>query len=199
MQEVFYEESAVVQNVGPAKTKYFIFKTFSIISYVIAILWLMLAIFAFPLEGNVLMNIVFAALPFVIFLLSGIFTGKIKDKFYVDYDYTFVSGSLRFSRVIKNVKRKSILVFDADCIEKLGKYGSGTYERCALSPDKKLLTLTSNVEASDGKEFYYIFAAVGGQKYLLILECTETFIANVIKFTKRTILEDEFFNKYGKK
>ena len=106
MQEVFYEESAVMQNTGSAKTKYYVFKTFSVVSYVLAILWLFLAFYFFPMEGNILLNLLFAALPFAVLLISGIFIGKVKDKFYVDYDYTFVTGSVRISKVVKNKKGK---------------------------------------------------------------------------------------------
>lgn len=195
MQEVFYEETAMVQSSGSAKTKYYVVKTCSVISYTVAIFWLIIAILWFPTQGNVLINIIGAAIPFAIFLFSGILLGKIKDKLYVDYDYTFVSGSIRFSRVIKNVKRKGILLFETSNIEKLGKYGSETFERYLMIPEKKKIILTSNVEPDDGKSFYYIVANVGGQKYLFILECTETFISYVIRYSNRTVIEDGFFNK----
>ena len=195
MQDVFYEESATMQSTGPAKTKYYICKTFSIISYVIAVLWLIISISYFPLEGNIFINILFAAIPFALFLLSGIFLGKMKDRFYVDYDYTFVSGSIRLSKVIKNIKRKNILIFDTKNIEKIGRYASQTFSRYESMPDKKRLILTSNVQPENGKDFYYMAVNVSGQKYLLILECSETFLSNILKFSNRSVFEDEFFNK----
>ena len=195
MQEVFYEETALVQSTGSAKTKYYVIKTFSIVSYMIAIFWLIVSITFFPLKGNVLINILVAALPFVIFLVSGIMLGKMRDKMYVDYDYTFVSGSIRFSRVIKNVKRKGILQFDTGNIEKIGRYGSDTFERYMLAPEKKKIILTSNQTPDEGKDFYYIVANVGGIKYVFVLECTEVFISYVIRYSNRTVIEDGFFNK----
>lgn len=194
MQEVFYEETATVQNTGGAKSKYYVVKTLSVISYSVAVFWLIMAIMLFPLKGNILLNIVFAAIPFLIFLASGIVLGKMKDKLYVDYDYTFVSGSIRFSRVIKNVKRKGIIQFETGNIEKLGRFGSDTFERYMLMPEKKKQILTSNSEPYDGKNFYYIVANVGGIKYIFILECTEIFISNIIRFSNRTVIEDGFFS-----
>lgn len=200
MQDVFYEESATMQNTGAAKTKYYICKTISIISYVAAVLWLVLAISFFPLEGAILINILILAIPFAMFLTSGILIGKLKDKFYVDYDYTFVSGSIRFSKVIKNIKRKNIIVFDTKNIEKIGRYASTTFERYSKMPGIKQNVLTSNTEPENGKDFYYLVVNVGGQKYLFILECSETFLSNVLRFSNRTVFEDDFFNKnYGKK
>ena len=196
MQDVFYEESAVTQSTGTAKTKYYICKTLSIVSYVIAGLWGIIMLFTFPFgEGNILLNIVFVLVPLILFVVSGMVLVKLKDKFYVDYDYTFVSGSVRFSRVIKNVKRKNIIVFETQAIEKIGKYGSATFERYSSTPDKKLLVLTSNAEPSNGKDFYYMVVNSGGQKYLFVLECTEVFLINVLKFSNRTIFEDGFFDK----
>lgn len=195
MQEVFYEESAIMQNTASAKTKYYIFKTFSIISYVFAVIWLIFAFNLFPLEGNVLINLLLALIPFAIFLVSGIIFGRFKDKFYVDYDYTFVTGSVRISKVIKNVKRRKVLNFDTSNVEKIGKFDSATYKRYLSMPNKKLLILTSNFEPASGKGFYYIAVNVAGQKYLLVLECTETFLMNFLRFNGKLVFEDDFFKR----
>lgn len=195
MQELFYEETAAITDAGSAKTKYYVVKTLSVVSYIIAVAWLLINVLIFPLEGNVLLNILFATVPFVLFLASGILLGRIKDKFYVDYDYTFVTGSIRFSRVIKNVKRKSVLVFDTHNIEKIGRCGSNAFSRYAAMPDKKQIYLTSNTEPAEGKDFYYMVVNVNAQKYFLILECSELFLVNILKFTGKLVFEDDFFNK----
>ena len=36
---------------------------------------------------------------------------------------------------------------------------------------------------------------VKGQKYFLILECTELFLSNILKYTGRMFFEDDFFSK----
>ena len=95
-------------------------------------------------------------IPLALFLVSGILLGRLKDKFYVDYDYTFISGTIRFSKVIKNIKRKFIVSFDTSDIEKIGKYGSETYKRYSIMPGVKTQILTSNNVAEDNKEFFYI-------------------------------------------
>lgn len=192
MQEVFYEESARQQDAGAGKTKYYIFKTLSIISYVFVGIWVFLFVNFFVYEGNILLNIIFALIPLAMFLVSGIILGKVKDRFYVDYDYTFVSGTLRFSKVIKNIKRKFIVSFECSDIEKIGKYGSETCNRYSLMPNVKKQILTSNDTPEEKKEFYYIVANTGGDKKMYILECTETFIANVYKFSKRIVLDESF-------
>lgn len=190
MQETFYEESSNQRDVGSGKTKYYIFKVLSIISYIFVGLWALMFFIFFEFKGNILLNLVIALIPFAMFLASGILLGRFKDRFYVDYDYTFITGTIRFSKVIKNIKRKHIVSFETSDIEKIGKYGSETFNRYSLMPGIKSVVLTSNSIADENKEFYYIVANVNGEKKIYILECTETFIVNVLKFSKRSVLDE---------
>ncbi len=190
MQEIFYEESSNQRDVGSGKTKYYIFKVLSIISYIFVGLWALMFFIFFEFKGNILLNLVIALIPFAMFLASGILLGRFKDRFYVDYDYTFITGTIRFSKVIKNIKRKHIVSFETSDIEKIGKYGSETFNRYSLMPGIKSVVLTSNSIADENKEFYYIVANVNGEKKIYILECTETFIVNVLKFSKRSVLDE---------
>lgn len=190
MQELLYEETAVLRNVGSAKTKFYVFKTFSIISYVLTVLWLIFFISFFKFEGNFWLNLIISLLPMALFLASGIMLGKFKDRFYVDYDYVFVSGSIRFSKVIKNYKRRKICNFECSDIERIGKYGSETFEKYSKMPNLKPNVLTSNMEPDEGKDFYYIVANVDEDRKLYILECTEMLIVNIMKYSKRTILDE---------
>lgn len=195
MQEIFYEESAKIQDEGSAKRRYYIAKTLMVISYVLAVIWGLFC-FMFIIDLNhILSSLIFTLVPLALFIASGIILGKFKDKFYVDYDYTFVSGSLRFSRVIKNIKRKHIMNFNTSDIEKIGLYGSEAYERYELMPDVKKKILTSNDSPEENKDFYYFVVNTSGEKYLLILECSELFIVNVLKFTNRTVLDQDLLNK----
>lgn len=199
MQEVFYEETALTQNEAPAKRKYYVAKIFMVVSYVFAVLWGILS-FTFIIDvKHLLSSLIFALIPLAMFIASGIVLGKFKDKFYVDYDYTLITGSLRFSKVIKNYKRKHIINFDASDIEKMGLYGSESYERYSLMPELKAKILTSNETPCDGKDFYYIVANFGGDKHMLVLECSETFIVNILKFTNRSILDPELVKKKQQK
>lgn len=192
MREIFYEESAEIQNKKSASTKYNIFKVLSIVSYVLFVLWCVIVLTIYPLSGNVLVDIIGIILPMLAFLPSGIILGRIKNKFYVEYDYTFVSGSIRFSKIIKNTKRKLIIKFDVSSIEKLGKYGSQTFNKYEAMPGINKLILTSNYEATSGKDFYYLVINYAGAKKLLILECTEIFMVNILKFASKNIIEEDF-------
>ena len=125
------------------------------------------------------------------FLASGIILGKIKNKFYVDYDYTFVTGSIRISKVIANVKRRHIISFETSQIEMIGKYDSDTFNKYNSMPGLSKQIFTSNVSPDNGKDFYYIVVN-SASKYLFVLECTETFIVQILKFAGKSILEKDF-------
>lgn len=193
MQELFYEESSKTREERSAKTKYYIFKVLSVISYVFFGVWLLLFIMFYPFSGSagqIILGMVFALLPAAMFLASGILLGKFKDKFYVDYDYTLISGTIRFSKVIKEIKRKHIVSFETSELEKIGKYGSELYEKYSLMPDVKTVILTSNVTPDENKDFYYMVVNKDGEKKMYVIECTETFIVNVLKFSKRTVVDE---------
>ncbi len=193
MQELFYEESSKTREERSAKTKYYIFKVLSVISYVFFGVWLLLFIMFYPFSGSagqIIIGMVFALLPAAMFLASGILLGKFKDKFYVDYDYTLISGTIRFSKVIKEIKRKHIVSFETSELEKIGKYGSELYEKYSLMPDVKTVILTSNVTPDENKDFYYMVVNKDGEKKMYVIECTETFIVNVLKFSKRTVVDE---------
>ena len=193
MQEVFYEETALVQNTKKAKTKYIICKSLSIFFYVLAGLWFLIWFYSADVETMNFLSILFQLLiPLAALIFSGIIFTKYKNKMYVDYDYTFVSGSIRLSKVINQIKRKNIMKFETSDILQLGKYGSETYEKIEASPNVKKLILTSNIEASDGKEFFYLHVNKDGDHKLIIFECTEKFMATVLKFSNKTILEKDY-------
>ncbi len=193
MQEFFYEETALVQNTKKAKTKYIFCKTFSIIFYTVAVLWFLLWFYSANVETINFLNVLFQVLiPLAAFIFSGIMFSRYKNKMYVDYDYTFVSGSIRLSKVINQIKRKNIMKFDTSDILQLGKYGSDSYEKIESSPNVKKIILTSNIEASEGKEFFYLHINKEGDHKLLIFECTEKFMATVLKFSNKTILEKDY-------
>jgi len=191
MRAILYEESARTQKEKSASTKYYVLKVMSILSYVLLGVWCFFCFYAVPLDQGFI-NILLMIIPMAMFIASGVILGKFKNRFYVDYDYIFVSGSIRFSKVIKNVKRKFIIKFECSDIEKIGKIGSGTFTKYNNMPDIKRMILTSNSEPEEGKDFFYIVANVEEEKKLFILECTETFMVNVLKFSRKTVLEEDY-------
>jgi len=197
MQEVFYEESATLENRKSALRKYNTLSIFQIISIVMIVLWAIIVVTAIPLQDmGKAVGIVLVILPFLTFGLLTFIIGRHKKGVFVDYDYTFVTGSIRISKVIRERKRKFLIKFESEEIEKLGEYASETYNKYEKMPGIKKKIFTSNVTPAENKKFYYLVVNTEGDKHLLVLECTELFLVNVLKFAKnKQLLVEEGFGR----
>ncbi len=193
MQEIFYEEVSMLNKEKAGLRKYRLLKAFSIASYVMAVLFALLFFYFYNLENfSLLAFILSALLPFAMFLFFGIALGRIKNNMYVDYDYTFVTGSVRVSKVIRKIKRKNVLKFETTEIVQLGKYGSETYNKIEKTPGVKRMILTSNQTPSEGNDFYYLQVDSEGTKKLLVFDCSEKFMATILRYSNKNILEKDF-------
>lgn len=203
MQEVFYEESASLHNEKPAKRRYILFTVvgvFCILSAVFSF-FMILSSFFVPMseeqfDSLTLRNFFLSLLPFIILFVlmvaGAIFLFKKRHSVYLSYDYTFVSGELRISKVIHNRKRKLLYRLSDERLIKIGRVGSESYKKLKASPDNKEDVLTPNEEAAEGKEFFYIQASTNVGKKLLVLECRMEMIATILRFINKNILESEF-------
>lgn len=194
MREIFYEESSHIQNEKKAKTIFIIFTVLAAISFIMMIFWIFMIGFVKVddlKKGNIVVNIIYLFVPSLMFLGLGILSMNFRSKFYVDYDYTFVTGNLRFSKIIRNVKRKNICSFNVEAIEKVGKVDSETFNMYLKMPGIKKKPLTLNVYPSN-EDFFYMVVNTDKGKDLFILDCKEEFIATVLRYSNRGILEKDY-------
>ena len=192
MQEVFYEESVGMRDEKPAKRRYTIFTVSGVLCIIFAIFSFMNFMFTdMNVEGYVISLIVWGVL-FAVMLAGAIFMFIKRHSFYLSYDYTFVSGELRISKVIHNRKRKLLYRLSDDKLILIGRIESASYKKLKAAPNSKEDILTPNVEAEEGKEFFYIQAATNVGKRILVLECRPQLISTILRYTKRNILESEF-------
>ena len=198
MQEIFYEETSVVQNGSKEKTKFKLFDIISWIFFLLVPITFFIVFTSYNFDHNLFVGLIIMIVPMVVFLILGIVFGKKKNTFCVDHDYTFISGSIRVSQVIKQYKRKFIIEFETNQIERIGKVGGDTFERYNSMNISKT-ALTANSEASEGKSIYYFVINAEGKKQLLTMELTERFIVNVVKYTSTRVLDDEYLNELKKK
>ena len=183
MREIFYEESSHIQNEKKAKTIFIIFTVLAAISFIMMIFWIFMIGFVKVEDlkkGNIVVNIIYLFVPSLMFLGLGILSMNFRSKFYVDYDYTFVTGNVRFSKIIRNVKRKNICSFNVEAIEKVGKVDSETFNMYLKMPGIKKKPLTLNVYPSN-EDFFYMVVNTDKGKDLFILDCKEEFIATVLR------------------
>ncbi len=194
MREIFYEESSHIQNEKKAKTIFIVFTVLAAISFIMMIFWFFMIGFVKVEDlkkGNIVVNIIYLFVPSLMFLGLGILSMNFRSKFYVDYDYTFVTGNVRFSKIIRNVKRKNICSFNVEAIEKVGKVDSETFNMYLKMPGIKKKPLTLNVYPSN-EDFFYMVVNTDKEKDLFILDCKEEFIATVLRYSNRGILEKDY-------
>ncbi len=183
--DVFYEESSQAHDSKKDTKKHLIV---SIISYVFLALGCMgiLLIFNFPMD--LLLPLIF----FTIWMFATWFLlSRFKRNFNVSYDYCFVSGELRISKVFNVNKRKLVARIDAEDMIQLGDVENPSYERFSNDPTVKTVFCTSNNSAAEGKFFMYILAEYNGRK-LFVLECRETLLMHILRFVPRSKLESDY-------
>ena len=191
MQEIFCEESTMIQEEGKLKRRYRLLKTLSIFFFVLAFLWFLLLFFwkVADFQENLIGALVTFLAPLILFITTGVILFKKKDGVYLTFDYTFVSGDVIISKVSMNVKRFKVAKFDTKQIVRIGKYDSEVFNNYYNSPDIKTVILTKNNQPSPNKDFYYILASLTEGKRLFVLECSENFIKNILIYTGRKVLE----------
>ncbi len=200
--DVFYEESSTNYNTKRGEKKYKVLNCISWICLIFAVLMLVSFIFNFPFFaiGNPDLTDEAVSVMFfygtlgiqgVILLVAWFIFFKWKASVNISYDYCFVSGELRVSKVFNVNKRKLVTCIDCEDILQIGDVDNSSYERLRADPITKQVVCTSNVEAGEGKFLMYVLTNHGG-KTLYLLECRENLLMNVMKFARRTVLESDY-------
>ena len=112
-------------------------------------------------------------------------------RFNVSYDYCFVTGELRISKVYNVNRRKVVARIDCEDMIQVGDADNASYERFKADPTIKEVVCTPNVEPAEGKFFMYVLANYNG-RMLFVLECRENLLMNIMKFAKRSVLESDY-------
>ena len=195
MRDIFIEDSAKVKNESKQKSLYNSFTVLAIFFFVVAFI-----VFSYIItttldklnEENILLFILLYCLPCLIALGIGIVFWLLRNKFYVEYDYSFTSGAFRVSKVIMNKKRKFVVKFDISEVEKVGEIDSETYKNYLKINTNKKILLTNNKTPMDGKAFYYFAVKQNKTKNIYIFECKKEFIIQIVNYKGRYILDKDF-------
>lgn len=194
--DAFYEESAINQNAVKEGRKYKIFHILSYVFLFLGIILLVMAIFNMPIGGGEEAGAFWKMFGFM--LIQGLmFMGmwfafyKIKSRYNVNFDYCFVTGELRISKVVNVNKRRLVARIDCEDMIQVGDVDNPSFDRFRADPTVKTVFCTPNVEASEGKFFMYVLANYNGRK-LYVLECRENLLMNIMKFAKRSVLESDY-------
>lgn len=195
--DAFYEESALDRNGERGKRIYQILHIVSMI-----FLWVGVALsFVFLLnfrwqpttdeERALQFFFGFIGVLSLLSWLTWFFFSKLKTRFNLSYDYCFVTGELRISKVFNGNRRKLVARIDCDDIIQVGDTDNPSYERFKADPAVREVVCTPNFEPADGKFFMYLLANYDGKR-LFLLECRENLLINIMKFAKRSVLDSDY-------
>ncbi len=191
--DVFYEESSIVKNSTQASKKYKIMNIIANVFLTLVVVGILFGISFIPLGAWILWGFILVWLFCMWFMFF-----KLKSRFNVNYDYSFVSGELRIAKVFNINKRKLLARIDSEDIIQLGDVENTSFDGLRADPNTKLVLCTSNDEAAEGKFFMYVLANVNGKK-LYVLECREELLMHMMRFVKRTVLESDYVMQEKKK
>ncbi|MCI5975642.1 MAG: hypothetical protein MRZ13_06195 [Clostridiales bacterium] len=202
--DVLYEESAVNANAAKGEKRYKILNLFTwffgvlalifAILFVIGLVSFLMAMSAMKAEdrATAIGSLIFYFMMITLFGGPWLACFLMKRKINVSFDYTFVSGELRISKVFNVNRRKFLYRIDAESIQKMGDTDSPSFDRVISDPSVKKIVCTPNAEPSGGKFFLYIVTSESGGRRVYILECREELLINILKFVKRGILESDY-------
>lgn len=202
--DVLYEESAVNANAAKGEKRYKILNLFTwffgvlalifAILFVIGLVSFLMAMSAMKAEdrATAIGSLIFYFMMITLFGAPWLACFLMKRKLNVSFDYTFVSGELRISKVFNVNRRKFLYRIDAESIQKMGDADTPSFDRVISDPSVKKIVCTPNAEPSGGKFFLYIVTSESGGRRVYILECREELLINILKFVKRGILESDY-------
>lgn len=208
--DVLYEESAVNANAAKGEKRYRIFNIFSVFFGVLAAIFGVLFLYSllavlFSLgsltseqRAKSIGSLIFYFLIFTLFVAPWLAFRMLKKHTNVSYDYTFVSGELRISKVFNVNRRKFLYKIDAVAIQKMGDVDSASFERTVADPSVKQIVCTPNDYPSEGKFFLYVATSESVGRRVYVLECREELLINMLKFVKRGILESDYVEQSKK-
>ncbi len=204
--DILYEESASPHNAKRGEKWYRVVNIIFYITLIIGIMALFMCLlstpFCSPSAGateeqkqayamSLSFGITFGFIG-LFFISICVATYLIKRRINVSYDYIFVSGDLRISKVFNINRRKFILKLEPEDFLQIGDIENPSYDRFKGDPSIKETVFTPNTQAAEGKFFMYILAATAVGKRLYVLECREELLINILKFVKRGTLETDY-------
>ena len=189
--EAFYEESSIASNAKRGARRYKVWAIFTMIFLILGILTAFFTVWMIPTKGGVTGDWLMLLATTMMLWGFWFFFRRLKLNSNVSYDYCFVSGELRISKVVNINRRRLVAKFDVDDIIQIGDIDSPSFDRFFADPTAKKVYCTSNDEAAEGKFFMYILANHDGKK-LFLLECREALLMNIMKFAKRTALDHDY-------
>ena len=188
MIETFHEENVVDANPKKAKGKSAVY---NVTQYIFLAVGIVLTLLLFVLFNNLdleksgasgwILLAFLAVWTILSYLLFWLFRRK-RISSVCSYDYTFVSGSLRIAKVLKDVKRKPVIAIDCENISAMDKVSSPAFDRYSSMGGKKLIA-TPNLDNEDD-QLYFAFFKQDGVQYFMIFEPSDVLRVHMKRYSR---------------
>ena len=181
-RDISYEESFNPTNLGFQKAMYVVYRVLKILKVVLA------AIFLY-------FGIMFLDIPFIV--LAAIFVGSavlfrfIQRSVYFCVDCNFANGKTWLVKVVNYKTRKKIIIFEHNEVEQIGRVGSESFDKIYSNKAIKKIFATPNKYADKA---FYVYLRQDGVNYLVIMDCKEEYLAKLVAFTGRRVIEKDYDN-----
>lgn len=198
-REKLYEESAISTRSAREKKLYTVFQVAAIILFVIFGIQLFLS---YPYISNTVtsgvstrVKVVFVIMwvaTTVVFFLAGFFLLRVRNRFNVSYDYTYVDDELRFTKVFNGKRRKFITKITMDQVLKIGYCDKPSFNEALRSlKGKKPTVLSPNKTPEEGKDFIYLVVNTSIERRIYVLECRKIMLEHIVFAAGRNKWERE--------
>ena len=182
--DYYYEETVEMRN---SKTRTALRMMPAAITPIFLILGLYYIIFLYwwtPVEQSVVPLFIKGG----VFIAIGLAAWFLRYRLVYDFDYILVNGEIKIVKILSKRTRKLFADVKGLQIGKIGRYNSQDYKDLVSNPKIKPVFASPN-KPEEWKSGYYIsYQGVNGT-CLLVLECTGEFIATLLKYGNRSILE----------
>lgn len=191
-RDALYEESSQPLNAKKQAKWYMTLHVLFILFAIAAGIHLCVCVMVLPtgLKGmtgvGLAVSLILWLLPLVTLALTSFLFFRLRLRFNVSYDYTFVQDELRITKVFNGRKRKHMITITADSILQIGYCEGTTFERTyAGMKESKPKFVTPNREPAEGKEFIHILYSGTLGKTLYILECKKEMLEYLVSAAGR--------------
>lgn len=186
-KDALYEESAMPVNAKKQARWYMAFHVLFILFAAAAFIHLFVCVMVLPsmlsgLSGGALaFYIIVWIAPIIVFALTSFLLFRLRLRFNVSYDYTFVQDELRITKVFNGKKRKAIVTIAADQILQIGYCEGAAFDRTYAGLNgAKPKVMTPNRDPAEGKDFIHILYSTSLGKTMYILECRKELLEYVV-------------------
>lgn len=170
MMDHFLEEVVIKKNRTLENILYILCNVLMVVCALLAVFWL-----------NVLMNAGFHWMTVVsLLVMAGIAVGLFfyRDRFRMEYEYTFTNGDLDFAIVYNNQKRKTLGTMRVKNVEAFGPVNSEGFRKLINMPELK----RKNWFLNRGANLYYFYFQKENNRTVIVLEPSEEMVGLIKKY-----------------